>query len=96
MEPDEISFLDVTDLELNPMDAKNPVTPMKKQRLILNKMPSGKSASGIAVISKYQSEVMSQFKDINQLFEESDTKNSAYLVKMTSLWTLCLIMVFMM
>lgn len=67
VEPDEISFLDVTDLELNPMDAKKPVTPMKKQRLILNKMPSGKGASGITVISKYQTEIMSQFKDINEL-----------------------------
>ena len=52
-------------------------------------MPSGKSASGIAVISKYQTEVMSQFKDINLLGEESDNAN---LVKM-SLCTLGMIII---
>ena len=53
VEPNEISFIDVTSLELNPNNPSTPVTPVTKQRLIYNVMPSGKSASGIAVISKY-------------------------------------------
>jgi hypothetical protein len=65
VEPNEISFIDVTSLSFNPNDPTTPVSPVNKQRLINNVMPGGKSASGIAVISKYQTEVMSQFKDIN-------------------------------
>ena len=86
VEPAEISFLDVTDLQLNPMNGQTPVTQMAKQRLIFNKMPnSGNSAQGIAVISKYQKEVMAQFQDIVQ--DDSDTKNSAKLVKISTLIT---------
>jgi hypothetical protein len=65
VEPNEISFIDVTNLEFNPNNPTTPVTPVNKQRLIKNIMPSGKSASGIAVISKYQTEVMSQFKEMS-------------------------------
>jgi hypothetical protein len=65
VEPNEISFIDVTNLEFNPNNPTTPVTPVNKQGLIKNIMPSGKSASGIAVISKYQTEVMSQFKEMS-------------------------------
>ena len=72
VEPTQISYLDVTKLQLNPYNGQTPVTPVTKQKLSANgNILNGQRVHGLVVISEFQEQVMSQFKTIEQLASEN-------------------------
>jgi len=96
VEPEQVSFIDVSQLSFNPVDRKNPVTKVKKQRLFTNELGSRRTqAVGMIVISRGpQAEIMTQFQEGLE-GQEADIKNNArYMQTVANFMIICLSLLF--